>query len=333
MNKLIDIIIPCYNNHDTLVQTLASILNQTLIDKCKITIVNDNGNDYNEIVNYYSKYMDIQEITRDSNGGPGVSRQFGIDNTDCPFLMFVDADDSFSIPLAIEMFYNKIAYNLKINLVIGRFFKEQANRSIVEPPLNIIFLFSKIYRRSFIEKFDIRFSDIRANEDVAFNTIYWLCLENEEIDYIDMPLYFWTFNKKSITRKDDYDFYYNDSLLGYVDNSIYIVEKAKELKLKKDKIDIKTIDIITHLYFIYNDLLNSPQAEKYRDKNTYAVIKYYNEVFKDCKNNMDEDLLKEQIIYHLDVKLDKFKKIIPHYTFVQFLKALEGAQYDSTKTY
>ena len=53
-NKLIDIIIPAYNAHKTIVKTLSSIACQTVVDKCKVTIVNDAGYNYADIVESFN---------------------------------------------------------------------------------------------------------------------------------------------------------------------------------------------------------------------------------------------------------------------------------------
>lgn len=91
----INVIIPAYKAHDTILRCLSSIACQTIIDDVSVVIVNDccPEGDYSEAVQAFSPIMDVREIKMQENGGPGLARQYGIDNTDCEFITFVDADD------------------------------------------------------------------------------------------------------------------------------------------------------------------------------------------------------------------------------------------------
>ena len=50
---MIDVIIPAYNSQDTIIRTLSSIAMQLNRDELKVTIVNDGGKDYKDIVNTF----------------------------------------------------------------------------------------------------------------------------------------------------------------------------------------------------------------------------------------------------------------------------------------
>lgn len=92
---MIDVIIPAYNSRDTIIRTLSSIAMQLNRDELKVTIVNDGGKDYKEIVEIFKPLIDVKEIGYEENRGPGYARQFGIDNTKEDFITFIDADDTF----------------------------------------------------------------------------------------------------------------------------------------------------------------------------------------------------------------------------------------------
>jgi len=93
---MIDIIIPAFNAHDTIEDTLNSIALQVAREYVKVTIVNDNGNNYNDIVASFKKKLDIKELHKRVNGGAGLARQHGLDNTKNPFVVFIDASSLFS---------------------------------------------------------------------------------------------------------------------------------------------------------------------------------------------------------------------------------------------
>ena len=71
---MIDVIIPAYNSQDTIIRTLASIAMQLNRDELKVTIVNDGGKDYKDIVDTFSKVIDVREISYETNRGPRLCK-------------------------------------------------------------------------------------------------------------------------------------------------------------------------------------------------------------------------------------------------------------------
>jgi len=69
---MIDVIIPAYNSQDTIIRTLSSIAMQLNKDELKVTIVNDGGKDYKDIVDTFKKVLDVQEIGYEVNRGPRI---------------------------------------------------------------------------------------------------------------------------------------------------------------------------------------------------------------------------------------------------------------------
>ena len=106
MKALIDIIIPAYNAHNTIENTLLSIASQTIRDQIKVTIVNDGSKkDYSKIIKKLSNLLDIEEIILEKNVGCGKARQIGLDKTKSKYIMFVDADDMLANPLTAFSLY------------------------------------------------------------------------------------------------------------------------------------------------------------------------------------------------------------------------------------
>ena len=58
----ISIIIPAYNSHDTIIRTLSSIAMQLNRKDLKVTIVNDGGKNYKEIIDIFKPLIDVKEI-------------------------------------------------------------------------------------------------------------------------------------------------------------------------------------------------------------------------------------------------------------------------------
>ena len=108
--SLLDIIIPQYNENDEMVsQLLDSINMQKGIDfnDINIVIINDCSNVLlsTELFYNYPK-LKVKYLKMEKNSGPGVTRQFGVDNTKSPYVTFIDADDvlydQYSLYIAIS---------------------------------------------------------------------------------------------------------------------------------------------------------------------------------------------------------------------------------------
>ena len=69
---MIDVIIPAYNSQDTIIRTLSSIAMQLNKKELKVTIVNDGGKDYKDIVATFKNIIDVQEIGYKVNRGPRI---------------------------------------------------------------------------------------------------------------------------------------------------------------------------------------------------------------------------------------------------------------------
>ena len=86
------VIVPCYNGEKYLDRCIRSILQQTY--PVEILIVNDGSTDHSlEIAKKYaSQYKNIRVVTKENAGLP-QARKTGVENTDCEYIGFVDADD------------------------------------------------------------------------------------------------------------------------------------------------------------------------------------------------------------------------------------------------
>jgi glycosyltransferase involved in cell wall biosynthesis len=94
-NKLISVIVPCYNNASYITETIDSILKQDY-PSIETIIVNDGSTDNSEIV---IKNLISQNTTRDIkyisqfNSGPSNARNTGAKLATGKYLLFLDGDD------------------------------------------------------------------------------------------------------------------------------------------------------------------------------------------------------------------------------------------------
>lgn len=191
-NKKIDVIIPAYNVPDhILFRCLASIACQDIASELEVTIVDDasTNQNYVEVIKNFSSFLKINLLRYEVNGGPGVARQYGIDHTSNGYLTFIDADDTFNGSLALKALRNGIELNNGLYQMCVGVFEEihESNIPNNEGPIlmpheqDMVWMFGKLYRRSFIDKYNIHFHESsRANEDNGFNTLCRLCMNDYE---------------------------------------------------------------------------------------------------------------------------------------------------------
>jgi glycosyltransferase involved in cell wall biosynthesis len=311
--KKIDIIIPAYQAQNTIERTLCSIVMQSIVDKLKITIVNDaDKKGYVNFVEQFKDFIDIQEIKLEKNGGPGIARQFGIDNTILPYFIFIDADDTFNTTFALEILLTKMLEEDNYHTVAGSFIEEQPNLKFINHQNDFIWTFGKLYTRDFINKFKIRFNETRSNEDNGFNTIIRLVSSGiEKVKFIPDIVYAWHYKPDSITRRNDNEYSYNDSFKGYVENMIYAIEYARKVRPFSNNIDQWAIQVMAQLYlYYYQTVKRRPEFTKQNFKHCQD---FYNRIYKDLEikypKNITESLfaqsITEQAINNTDLVQDK----------------------------
>ncbi len=99
--KLITIIVPCYNIEPYIGYCLNSIMSQNIINKCQVLCIDDGCSDGTPkyLAKYAKKYPKIVSVLSRTNrsgvGNFGVSaaRNLGLDNTLGETVMFIDGDD------------------------------------------------------------------------------------------------------------------------------------------------------------------------------------------------------------------------------------------------
>lgn len=320
----IDIIIPAYKAQDTILKTLSSIALQEIVDECEVTIVNDaDGIGYKKFVDMFSPFMKIREIVMPKNGGPGDARQYGMDNTSNPYITFIDADDTFGNAFALRTLKNEIISNPHYVCVFSQFVEDNKHSFITHPD-DSVWMFGKLYKRDFINKYGIKFlKGSRANEDCGFNMICKLLSNKKElIHYIPDVTYYWHYKEDSITRVNNAEYTYNQSFIGYVDNMIYALKFAEKVLPFNDF----TSDKVTIFCNLYENWLETCKNDKrFQEQNYKCCVKYYTHIYKDIKDKVSTTLL-EHCYYNAMKNFymgNKMIGIIPHITFNEFICKIE----------
>lgn len=209
--KLVSIIIPCYNAEGYIVGALDSIFNQDY-SNIEVLCINDGSTDKTaEVITEYAKKRNKVHMIVKENGGVSSARNVGLDNAMGEYILFLDADDQFGTDCirtlvdAVEKnnvdtafgywTINKDDMGLKVKKTDSKLNKlETVHAFMYKQKPNSFFSF--IYIRNIIEKHNIRFdTDIKYGED---NLFFWkyVCYISGAV-FVDQPLYWYYQNEQS----------------------------------------------------------------------------------------------------------------------------------------
>ena len=284
MDNILQIIIPAYNARETLDITLSSIAVQRTDYKFSVLIVNDHSDyNYKDFVKKYSKYFKIEEIILEKNVGSYLARQKGIDNSSSKYITFIDADDVLYSPYSIDRML-KVIDNENYDLLICDYISERNGMQVkTKDPVS---LFGKIYRRSFLEKYKIKFRNTKYKGEVAFNKL--IMLLNPNFSFLSLPTYIYKYNPElksnSKTKENPYDFE------SFAENILWALKKALDNNVKKELIYEEACSTMLSAYYFYLDSFN-----KYDEK---KVLKSFKNIF----DNYYKKELMNKLNYLLAIK-------------------------------
>lgn len=338
-NRKIDVIIPAYNVPDNILfRCLSSIACQDIIEDLEITIVDDASTkqNYKNIAKHFAPSLKINVLRYETNGGPGVARQYGIDNTSNPYLTFIDADDTLNGSFALRTLRNGLEKHNSHYVCVGIFDELIDTENPIDGPRyiehrnDLVWMFGKLYKRSFINKYRIRFHPTsRANEDTGFNTIVKLCENNlEKIYFIQNHVYNWHENPNSITRINNCEYNYisteRGSFYGYVENMIYAIKHCENRSKDKNQLYDWKVFCMINLYHFYLSCIK--ESREHAEKNLKWCKRYYDEIYK----KIEENGIPDKVLNNTFTRVFKdayhsssLDDIIPKITYFEFLNKLK----------
>ena len=236
--KLLSIIIPIYNVEKYLEKCLESILSQGVNDKLEVICINDGTKDQsaNILRSFKKRYPDIK-IFEQKNIGLGATRNKGINLATGKYIMFVDSDDWIIDNTLAELLnileyredaiieYKTLVFHEEKNLYTNyNTFLTRINNFLngtdyLETQNKILLTaWSKIWKRAFIIKYDLTFTENVFFEDVSFSLPAYL--KADKISNIDRFIYCYRLRKGSITKANiDKKFltdFYNERLFKHL---------------------------------------------------------------------------------------------------------------------
>lgn len=272
--KIVSVILPVYNVEKYLERCLKTLLNQTM-PFIEIICVNDGSADSSlDILKKYAAVDTRIKIINQSNGGLSSARNKGIENSQCEYLMFVDSDDWIdedTIEEALSHMVDDVdivswgAEVINEGLPIynnGVFRARQYHkiRVIGEHRITSDLIkdstytaCNKLFKKSIIEKYTLRFTEGRLFEDNDFLIKYYVhCRKGF---YIDRYMY------------------------HYVQRPHSIMEKVRSNQSDK------TIDHLFIFDSIYQHFSKFDIAEKWKDLLTNRYSSHLSQAYKYAPNN------------------------------------------------
>lgn len=177
----LSIIIPCYNVAPFLERGLQSLSNQTLRDIEIICVDDKSTDDTLDVLKTWAKCdLRIRVLENKKNMGVAKSRNRGIDAATGEYVGFMDPDDYVDVNFFERLVKLADADNLEMACgqlcvveISGRKHHDPY-RSIIELKKthhNFKYHYTAIYRRQFLNYFNIRYPDLNINEDSVFETM------------------------------------------------------------------------------------------------------------------------------------------------------------------
>lgn len=268
----ISVIIPCYNVKDMVSECLDSIIAQTIgLEHLEIILVDDASTDETVSVlkKYEEKYPDnIMLVLCEKNGRQGTARNIGLSYATGDFISFVDSDDWIHPGMykvlvdimnktecdVVQFGFNTIidgetVQYIPVDDVQIQVYDYAANRKEYLFNSNILneSCWSKLYRKSLIERANVRYAEGVAYEEPLFT--YPLKFYVSRVAVTDAKLYYYRYNQ-------------NGTMLSYMNNPSTMVQHLQ-------------VQLNVYLRMLHSEFIN-----EYKDEiDLYFIHSFYTETF------------------------------------------------------
>ncbi len=281
--ELISVIVPVYNRESVLNKCIDSVLNQTY-KNIQLILIDDGSTDNSQSVcqDYADKDSRVL-VVHQSNRGPAVARNTGLDASKGKYIMFVDSDDCLH-QKCIEIMYNAIKqFNVSIavceygeqNHIFRQYPNVRVNlknlKAVMKNGLsdkeNTLYCWAKLWSWELIR--NIRFKPLSFCEDVLFSLTAYLNCKTPIAYVVDEPLYYYFKNDNSITKNLS-----NEDLADSLKVIDYILQATDKLTEDIRKLAINYC--ISMAFFAYLQAQNGVSGDVVQTRALNVILKYRN---------------------------------------------------------
>ena len=338
--KKITVGIPAFKAEKHICDALASVQIQTAKNDVKVIIAKDNPDDDYEFVKERYPELEIEILECEKNTGPGLARQRALDACDTDWITFIDADDVFVGPFALESLLTGASVNPYIIECQGAFYQEvnipTANGLRMAPRNDVghPWVFGRLYKVPFLRENGIEFSELRAMEDGEFNWKIRMSIEGSQlqINIIDAPIYLWrTGSEHSITRigADDKDGIpqYNFDLCqwGATEAAIRATKFCRSKNPFNGGINRFITETMVGQYYTYIECLEKKPV--FAEQNLFNAKKFYHECYKEIESTINKKIIKDIYTIQRVQKSQDIIGIIPQISFFEFMDRVKNEEY------
>jgi glycosyltransferase involved in cell wall biosynthesis len=293
-NYKLSVIIPIYNTEKYLRKCLDSVINQTLKD-IEIICINDCSLDKSADVlsEYAQKDQRIKVSSNVKNKGLSFTRNVGLDIAKGEYIAFVDSDDYIKLK-AYELMYDK-AKGTNADVVCGKvqcvletqdianqeltsilklkqsyFDRSTLKEGLYKVPNDIntmiAVVWNKLYKKTIIDKYHLRFPEGLIREDEAW--LWYYMSKIKSVYYIEDVIYEYLIRQNSIINNISKD---NSKVVDLIYIQDCIIEHLKTYKLFKKYKKYVVGMFRRNVETLYNEAKNKNLIYKESNK----VIKKY----------------------------------------------------------
>lgn len=277
MRNCIAVIVPAHRAHTTLGRTLESVAVQTVAGELEVIVIDDAcpEGDYQNVAAPFFSRLNLKLIRLHENSGPGAARQAGIDASDSPYFTCLDSDDEFADAAVLEKLRDIMDKDETVQRAGGELLYCSSNGDHSTNNGGGVSMDGKLFRRSFTEKYGIRFNGTRSNEDYGYNLAVNLLCDNENEKTYNWPEIAVKVNKNpgSITASNGDQFAWDQRICGFVDNSIWALDLVMKWRPGSEAANAEILRVLLIIY-AYWCVIKTGAAE-YADQAWEYAKKYY----------------------------------------------------------
>jgi len=252
--------------------------------------------------------------------------------------MFCDADDRlFDCTALLNLFnamrVNNVKTGEQFNLLSSSFYEEHIAADgkgydlIKHEKPTMIWMHGKVFRRSFLEKYNIRFlPGLRTFEDTFFGKCVALLAPQETQIHCNYFTYLWVRNPDSVTSKWNHD---NRDYLYWNNHDYIMCNRNLLIKLKKEQPmntrlkELAWVDLFFTFFLLQLKEFNDTEEET--KKRVYNMYQFMFEIINNYEEELKSTTMVVRLKYYMTLRNDmpKYGLTIEELTWNNFVKQLE----------